>query len=330
MDNVFTTTSDDGFEIETNIQPEVAPATEQAEPAIEAAPADGESDDARERDANGRFAAKAEESAEGDDAKAEPAKVAKPRNDPEARIQQAIAKQREAERKAADAERRAQDAERRVAPPREEPKAAAQPERFQRFEEWLGKNPEASHDDYLDARDEWRDQRQQQAARQAESQRARTVIESKVRTSFDAAIKADPDFLSACADDVLSLPHFGNLAPGEKPTVWHVIGEEVARADNPALLIRYLSDHPDDFQRLATLPPRDITRALAIYETRVDAAPTRSAPTPAVSHAKPPVQRVTGAPVISGADDPPGDDASYDAHARYWNGVDRKARAGRH
>lgn len=311
--------------------PEVA-VTAQPEAAIEAAPAvdDAEADDARERDAHGRFAAKADDApAEGDEAKAEPAKVAKPRNDPEARISQAVAKQREAERKLAEVERRAQEAERRIAP-REEPKAAPQPERFQRFEEWLGKNPDASHDDYLDARDEWRDQRQQQTMRQAEAQRARGVIESKVKTSFDAAIKADPDFLSTCADAVLDLPHFGNLAPGQKPTVWHVIGEEVARADNPALLIRYLSDHPDDFQRLATLPPRDITRALAIYESRLDAAPTRSAPTPPVSHAKPPVQRVTGAPVISGADDPPGDDASYDVHAKYWNSVERKARAARH
>src|SRR6185295_3549879 len=58
-------------------------------------------------------------------------KKGKPRHDPEARISQAVARQREAERRAEEAERRLR--ERESAPPKpaaEKPAAQAKPERF--------------------------------------------------------------------------------------------------------------------------------------------------------------------------------------------------------
>src|SRR6185295_19331999 len=93
-------------------------------------------------------------------------KKGKPRHDPEARISQAVDRQREAERRAEEAERRARDLEARTAPKPEptKPPVAAKPDKFPNYEKYVETNPDASLEEWLDARDEWRDNRTKAAA----------------------------------------------------------------------------------------------------------------------------------------------------------------------
>jgi len=345
----YVTTAADGFEVESNA-PDQAQPVESSEPVqSKSAPKeasepadDSENTDSGERDERGRWRSKGQPQAEATDDEtpdAEPKKPAKPRDDPQARVQQVIARQREAERRAEQAERRATELEARLrsGEPREAQEPAREPAaaRFPRFEQWIAQNTNASHDDYLDARDDWRDgmreQQTQQRVQQHEAQRARHQVASTFKAQIDSAIADDPQFLAGISHDVLSVPTFEALRQGERPTPMHFLGEELLRSGASTDLMRYWTANPEKFQRFATLPPREITRQIAIDEVhaRPDAAPVaRTAPAPSLSQAKPPVKRVTGSPHASG-DEPPGDDADFDTHARYWNAKDRKARPGR-
>jgi hypothetical protein len=344
----YVSSESDGFTVESNAPQPEAPATAQAEPVEAAAGADEQADDAKaakERDEQGRFKAKAakaddatedaEEPEQTAKAEPEPVKKAKPREDPEARISQSVARQREAERRAEAAERKAAELEARLRTPEpasKERPAAAPADRFPRFEQWMGENPDKTHDDYLDARDEHNRAKffteAQEHQRRYQAQRQRHELSTNFSKGLDAAVKADPEFLSSIADDVLNLPTMDSLRQGERPTAWHFIGEELLRSDNPPRLMRHWSAHPDDFQALASLPQREITRRIAKLESQLDAAPdTRSAPAaPLISQAKPPVRRVPGSPITSSTEPDP-DDENLDKHIGFYNA--REGRRGR-
>lgn len=332
----------DDFEVETNSEP--APVAEAV------APVQDETTEApvaaRDRDGAGRYAAKPQPAEDVTDdvddeppADPDPKKPAKPRDDPQARVQQAVTRQREAERRAEAAERRAQELEARQRPsPREAQEPAREPAapRFPRFEVWLAQNQAATHDDYLDARDDWRDhardQQTHQRIQQSEAQRQRHAIATTFKQDIDSAIAADAQFLTGISQDVLSVPTFETLRDGERPGPLHFLGEELLRAEKPTALMRYWTEHPDKFQRFATLPPREITRQIAIDEDRASAAARTAGTAPkamSTSQAKPPMRPVIGSPHASGDEPPDPDDDDLDRHAAFYNAQEKRARARR-
>lgn len=325
--------SADGFETESNIpEPEpVAPATPAATASTAPAADDievSEPSAPHGRDQRGRFrgvAVDPKPEAEDDEpaaveAKPETAepKKAKPREDPNARISQAIARQREAERRAEAAERRAAELEAaRQQPPAEAPKPVPDRERYMAMPNAPKEEDYERYSDYTaDLSIFIADQRyaeKEQARQQTAAQRAAEQARIEVNTAFISRIEAaEPNFLESVSQDVLDIPTFDSLQPDEPVTAWHVIGEELRRSEHVVGLMRFFTQHPDELQRLATLPPRDLTRSLAILETRIGAAPAGPAQAPRVSsQAKPPIRPERGAPLVS---DEGSDDESIEAY----------------
>ena len=321
----------DGFEVDSNDAPvEAAPAV-----VAQAAPADDVDVDAPAgRQPNGRYAradAAPEPEPEFEDDEPEPVAAApekpkKARNDPEARIGKAVAAQREAERRAEAAERRAEELAARAPREPERPQPSAR-ERYMALPGAPKEDDYASYADFTadmalfiaDQRFAERDRASQRTAAEHRANQAREQINGTFASQIDAATKAEPEFLAGLSDEILNLPTFDDpdLARGARPTAWHVIGEEIRRSEVAPQLMRHLSDHPDELQRLATLPPRELTRAMAILESRLDAAPSGSAPLRAVSNARPPIRPERG--TAPRHDDEGSEDESVDAHIRREN-----------
>lgn len=354
----------DGFEGESNSPLDATPTkpqTDVSDADVETASTDQPKTavKAPERDKQGRFAARdgqqASEPDEDDDeapkkaatSEPEPEKKAKPKEDPEARIKQMTARQRDAERRAEAAERRAQELEARLAAPRtptpqDDPaqRRESPQQEWQRLKALPGAPKEDDFDSYADftaalgvfIADTRMAQREQRATQQAaihHAHRERQARTEKFTQAIDAAVKADPAFVASIAQEVLSLPTFDALRPGERPRAQHFIGEELMRSEVPERLMRFWTEHPEEFQALASLPPREITRRMAIAEARLTAAPAGPvASSPVLSQAKPPVRPVTGSPVLSD-DAPHPDDDDLDAHMRFYNARERQVRRGR-
>ncbi len=282
------------------------------------------------RDAKGRFAPKTSNAEpvaaepEPIEAPVEEPKPAKPRNNPEARIQQAIARQREAERRAAEFEERL----RALESGRSEPEPASSPE-WQRYTQMPGAPREEEFERYADftaAMGVWvADQRIAErvaaiAAEQAGAQRrtAQTAVQAKFAETVTQATQADPSFLDRVDESVLALPTFAALRPGERPQAVHYVGEELLRADHPVALLEHFTAHPEDLQRLATLPaPGLVTREMAKLDARLGAA--ARGPAPEISQpsaAKPPIR-----PVGRGTTVPPVRDAKDINSLAEWRAV---------
>lgn len=272
-----------------------------------------------------------------------------PRHDPRARVAQATreakeareaaaaerAKREEVERKLAEAEKarsapapKPAEAQPQAPPaPRQDAPGADPQPKVEDFKEW---------EDYVEARTRWaaRDEHrklQQETLRQQVTQRAAHEYTKRVvdaATAFQGRIKdaGGDDFVASLHPDVagLKLSEIAR-AHGEDITAHHVIADEIFTSEHGPALMKHLSDHPDEFQRLATLQtPRDIAREVAKLEDRLSAATagTSVAPLP-VSKAKPPVKPVTGSPHT---DVEPGDDDSYESHVAFHNAKDRRKR----
>lgn len=256
----------------------------------------------------------------------------KPRNDPQARIDQAIARQKDAERRAEAAERRAAElaAGKPVEKPAEKAVAAPKAEKFQTFEAYLGANPEASLEDYMEARDEWKDARKAAVAQEREQSEAQTRgLESQVKTFNDRLQKElgdDPDeresFLEAVEPKLLEASPMSALPKGSTPTISNFLAEQILISDHPKALLLHLSD-PKVVQRLATLHPNAVIRELAKFELSLGAAPAgpvvKDKP---VSKATAPIVPVKGSSHVADAE--PGDDASDDEWYRHQQAKRRR------
>lgn len=284
------------------------------EPAMaekEAPAEDGEPDEkaAKERDEAGRFKAK------------------KPRNDPQARIDEITAKHRQAERER-DAERarvaalEAEVARYRQPQPPAPPQTPAvpshaqyrvEPTRVMPKEEEVGsKYP--TYGDYMSDLARWHGE--QLFAEQAQTQR-----EQARGHSFQARL----------AQARQQIPDFDQQLRGDLP-----ITKDMAEAiqDSPVspLLLLHFSHHPEDAQRLSTLPPAVVSREMGRLEAWLIAAmrqQQQGAPAPvvqpAVSHAKPPIKPVGSSPPAADPHEIT-DDLSVEEHIRRMNARDRKAR----
>lgn len=269
-------------------------------------------------------------------------KAKKPRNDPQARIDQAVARQREAERRAEVAERRAAELSRPVEakPDADAPKPTAQAE-WQRFKAMPDAPKLETFDDFsdwniamgvfvADKRVEEREVKgREQSQLQAQEQAYFSVAE-KFLERFDlAAAMEDKDFSEKVHPRLLEAKALSAMTPRDgKPTFVNFAVEQVMRSEHPKDVLLYLSD-PKTAQRLATLHPDDVIRDLAKYEASLGAAPTVPAPKVLRSQALPPIQTVRGSQHVADDDDEMSDDISVDDFIRKENAKARRAAAGR-
>lgn len=320
--------SDADFQVEVvSNEPPVAPVEETAAPvvaAVETAPeADADPDPAEseqesERDEQGRFTGK------------------KPRSNTQARISQAVTKQREAEAKAAALAEELERlrAEYRPTPAPAEPKpAASAPAKPTRdtFINRIGVDGgyptyEAALDAYDDAREAWREAQQPKidalieqrlAAKQGEQAAQRILSAHQARMA--AAETQYPDYKATVgqAEQLLA-----DMKVTLSPALQYAMFDSPKSAD----VVYYLATHPTELLQLAresaTLPVSAAALLRRDLESRLTAGVPPGSASAALSTAKPPVRPVgasQAAPVDEGSDSEP-----FDVFFHRENARDRK------
>jgi len=249
-------------------------------------------------------------------------KKRKRRSDPTEAVKSAVAKQREAERRAAAAESRVQELSSAppVAQPAAQPEAkpAPQPASWSRFKEMPGvPRPDqfTAYEDYSMALAEFvsdAKQNEQRAAHEQQqiAQEQQVQLDRWSQTLNDAR-EANPAFdESLNLDTPMSLP------------MQHLAME----SEQGIGILQWLSDHPDDAQRISTLHPAETYREMGKLEARLEAASSteKSGPARVVSSAKAPIKPLGTSPPV---EDPfeITDDLSMDEHFRRMNAADRQA-----
>lgn len=302
----------------------------------------------RERNPNGTFRARPQDDESGRDPGDEtdtdeeaPPKEAKPRNNPTARVKQAVARQKDAERRADASEARTRDLEERLTrlerPRDSQPRQEQRPSDRERYLAMPGAPKQTDYTDYgefiadqtLFLEEQRHRERSNHASAQRSSQdvqRTRTTLNTEFNTRIQEAVQGNPEFLNSISDEVMNIPTFDVLQRGERPTGWHVLGEEIRRSDIAPAVMEYFTDNPKILQRIATLPPREITRTMAILESRITAASTGPAVSRDMSHAHPPIRPERGATV---SDDEGSEGESVEAHIARENARERKQRRAR-
>jgi hypothetical protein len=366
MEPYASVTTDDGWTVESNSASEEAIRENfDADVTVESSADDTPVEDtpSRSRDAAGKFAKAVP---------AEPAKAtkdeAKPeweaenrrptnaeaRKSPQARIAQQTWDKRETERRAEAAERRAEEAERRAAErdrelqtlrqPRQEaqPRQPA-PERFPPLTEWVQRHPNGSLDDYMDARDAWRDD---QSVKRVQAEARNRALAEQAQT-FGARLQqakaTDPEIGRKLAPELVAAVPISGLPPGARPSFANLVAEIGLSSENPAALFLHLSaNNSAEAHRITrhlhpSLWERELTRLdgrLSSASQRTHALPSSdSSDSPAAhsgsamnrvpSKAAPPIKPVGSSPNV--ADDDGSDDESVEMFIRRENARDRKA-----
>jgi hypothetical protein len=305
-----------------------------------------------------------EASEEAVDASGKP--LGKPRHDPRARMLEATREAAEVKRER-DAIRAEKDrlaaelAQLRAGKPAEEPKKAVQATGDSDPEP--DENDFPTYAEYTKALARYTYRQEQKATQQQESQRRqaeehRRTVEARVGTFMErvAGVPKDSPELVAkfqAFTETLS-PEVRDLQSSEqRKKFWmeesrgdyqryvqltqqypleakHIMTDEIIGSERAPDLMRYLTAHPAELQRLAALrTTRDIEREVARLEVKLerqDAAPTATA-SPAQSIARPPLRPVSGTPHT--ATSVPGEDASYEDHKRFWLRKDKERTAQR-
>jgi chemotaxis protein histidine kinase CheA len=260
----------------------------------------------------------------GDEAVPAPPKKRTRRSDPTEAVKSAIAKQREAERRADAAESRVQElsAPAPTPDPQPAPEPESQPANWSRFKTMPGVptvDQFQSYEDYSmalaefvsDAKQTEHTAAQQQAYEQQQIAQQQHVQLDRWSKTLDEARQTDPSF-----DDSLNLD-----TPMSMP-MQHLAMESPQGIE----ILKWLSAHPDDAQRLSTLHPAETYREMGKLEARLEAAsPTvSSGPARVVSSAKAPIKPLGTSPPV---EDPfeITDDLSMDEHFRRMNAADRQS-----
>lgn len=228
--------------------------------------------------------------------------AAKPRKTAEDRIPELLADRAKERDRAERAERELAEVRRQQTQPSDaRPKADSSPAAadapFPTYDAYSATHPDASYEEYLDARADYRaDQRV--AARDAEreqrtqrEQATRSIQErdAKARERFEAATAADPEFWDKLSPAVRSLRPLDTLRAGEQPTASHALATEIMESPVGPLLMQHFTAHPEDLARMATLHPRELLKEVGKLEARL--AEQKPADTPApktVTDAPPP------------------------------------------
>lgn len=172
--------------------------------------------------------------------------------------------------------------------------------------------------------------KRQREAAQAEAVREVRELHSAYSQRMDDYAAEHPDLYERLDPEIMSLKPAKVLPPNERTEESYIFEEIVSSEHAPELLL-HLSEHPQEFQRLATLHPRQMLREIAKLEVSLvnpQAAVTAGNPAPRapeVSQAKPPVRPVTGSPHTADDDDDPEKLAAMPLH-RYVAVMNRKER----
>ena len=203
---------------------------------------------------------------------------------------------------------------------------------------------EAQFDDYgqyvkaqarWEARQEFRAQ-QQNALLAQQQQLAAREFEWRVqnfKSKIDEENAKTPDWLNTVNQDLLSIVPISAMSAKdrEQATAYNALAEELLRTERPVEMLRHFSEHPEEVQRLVTLPPHEFMRQMARIEARLDVAATvtpTTPKTPPLSQAKPPI-RAMGSVPSAGDDGELSDDLPVEEYIRRANAQDRQRRAGR-
>ncbi len=175
-----------------------------------------------------------------------------------------------------------------------------------------------------EARQEFQSIQQQQRERYETAQRERQQFERQqaevtriktLETRMKQAFTSDPSLESRLSNVSMTRP------------MWDVAME----SEKPHQILAYMAEHPEEAERIASLPPLHAFRALSRIEYELDAAAnltgSASGEKPKTS-AHPPVSPVSGSHAVPRSGEP-GPDASYDEHKAYWNKVEAESRGRR-
>jgi hypothetical protein len=173
------------------------------------------------------------------------------------------------------------------------------------------------------------DQRRQMEDRANRFQQEAAKREETFAQAMEKKAKADPDFAKRINPNLLMLKPTFNLQKGDPPpNVWNALADEITASSLAPEILIHLSEHEDELQRIATLGPRGLTRAMAKLEAKLEAATTGTpapVPPPFKPSAAEPVTPVTGAATTAdGQLD--AESASFEDWFRIKNEQDRKRR----
>jgi hypothetical protein len=179
------------------------------------------------------------------------------------------------------------------AEPKAPPSAMPKMEDFENFEEYL-----TARDDYRDAQ---RDKREAKQRQEAEFHATVEYVLDTYETRLKKAVADNPDI--RFDQRLFMVPESFAVPPGQKVGPSNVIKDEIVKSEVPAQLLEHFTNHPEDWQRIASASmsvpdgPGLIAREIARLEGRLGSAIAGSSqPTPSKSKAKPPFQPVKGSP----------------------------------
>ncbi len=211
---------------------------------------------------------------------------------------------------------------------RQEPAKPQAPQTFPSYQEMLAKNADLTPEQWLDQRDEWRDNRkaQMEMARSSEERHFKKV--QALNGRIETIEVLEPGFWDTVKPYADRLVPARELQPGQQPTAINAIADVVLDSDIPDKFLRHFRDNPADFQRLSTLHPVQVFREMGKLEKSLEAA-TSTGPAskaPVVSQANPPLKPVSGSPVISDDDGTPEGDLPVDEFFRRRTAQERARR----
>jgi hypothetical protein len=234
------------------------------------------------------------------------------RNNPTEAVKSAVSKQREAERRAEAAEARIQE----MITPSQAP-TSEKPMNWERFKGLPGVptvDQFTSYEDYsmamasfiADTRYEERESERVSVYKARRQHDAESAQLSRWNSRLTEARSSNPDFdASLNVDTPMSLP------------MQHLAMESPQGIE----ILQWLSDNPEESQRISTLHPAETYREMGKIEARLEAAPPRASAR-VVSNAKRPVRPLGTSPHV--ADEfAITDDLSFDEHFRRANAEDR-------
>lgn len=196
----------------------------------------------------------------------------------------------------------------------------------------------ATYDEWVDAVTDWKveeqfKQREAQYQQQAQVQKYVSDIDEVLgqavaaRKEYEAV---DPQWFGRVSDEVKQIANQPSIARDleEKLRADHVIADEIILAGQagPKVMV-HLSENPQELERMrGHKTPIDIQLDMRMLARTLNGsgAPQVAPQRTNVSQAKAPIRPVNGAP--GGVEGPPGEDASYEEHKRYYNRVDKAAR----
>ena len=224
----------------------------------------------------------------------------------------AIAKIEALERKLASLESRPVERPQERPAPRDEQDAEPTEDQFESYRDFVKAQANWEVRQALQARDRETAQRQRHESQQQFEARRHADFAERLK----AAEASDPNFAAVLASPVML------SAPMQDAIKDSAIAPQ---------LMTYLHEHQDEAERIYRAgSPLTVFKEMNKLEARLEAAVDRG-PAPKakpVSQAKPPIKPL-GAASSAASDGPPGDDASYEEHERYWNAQELKKQQGR-